>query len=44
MTYHPLIHLFFDLTVNGGWNGVAMATYAIIVMLIITAIIEKKGN
>lgn len=42
MTFHPLIHLFFDLTVNDGWNGVAIATYTLIIMLIIGIINEKK--
>jgi hypothetical protein len=38
-----LIRLFFDLTVNNGWNGVAMITYLIIIGLFVTFIIERKN-
>lgn len=37
-----MFRLFFDLTVNDGWNGVALMTYIIIIGLFITFIIEKK--
>jgi hypothetical protein len=36
-----MFRLFFDLTVNDGWNGVALMTYTII-GLFVTFIIEKK--
>jgi hypothetical protein len=42
MTFHPLIHLFFDLTANDGWNGVALATYTMMIILIIGMINEKR--
>lgn len=42
---HPMFRLFFDLTANEGWNGVAMMTYCGIIGLIILAIYEnRKGN
>lgn len=37
-----MFRLFFDLTVNDGWNGVAMMTYLGIAVLIACAIIERK--
>lgn len=37
-----LFKLFFDLTVNNGWNGIAIMTYAIILALIVTFIAERK--
>ncbi len=37
-----LFRLFFDLSANDGWNGVAIATYTIIIALIVTAILERK--
>lgn len=40
--HHPLFRLFFDLTANKGWNGVAMATYTMIILLVIAAITEKR--
>lgn len=39
---HPVFRLFFDLTVNDGWNGVAIMTYALIIGLIGLAIYENK--
>jgi len=39
-----MFHLFFDLTVNNGWNGVALATYAAIIILTVAAIKERKGQ
>ena len=39
---HPVFRLFFDLTVNDGWNGVALATYTGLIMLIIAATLEKR--
>ena len=43
--HHPLFRLFFDLTANEGWNLTAIMTYAIIMGLIATAIIEnRKGQ
>lgn len=38
-----MIRLFFDLTVNDGWNGVAIVTYLSIIILILTYIIERKN-
>lgn len=38
-----MIRLFFDLTVNDGWNGVAIVTYLSVIMLILTYIIERKN-
>lgn len=38
-----IIRLFFDLTVNDGWNGVAIMTYLSIIMLFICYIIERKN-
>lgn len=40
---HPLFRLFFDLTVNEGWNLTAMMTYAVIIGLIGLAIYERKN-
>lgn len=40
--HHPLFRLFFDLTVNDGWNLCAMMTYATLAGLIVLAIIERK--
>lgn len=42
MTIHPMIRLFFDLTANDGWNGVALATYTLIIITIIGIINEKR--
>lgn len=39
---HPLFRLFFDLTVNDGWNLTAIMTYAGIAALIILAIYENR--
>lgn len=39
-----MLHLFFDLTANDGWNGVAIATYTGIAILIIAAILERKKS
>lgn len=37
-----MFRLFFDLTVNDGWNGVAMMTYIGIIVLCSTAWMERK--
>lgn len=42
LTSHPLFNLFFDLTVNEGWNLTAMMVYAVIIGLTILIIIEKR--
>ena len=45
ITSHPMFRLFFDLSVNEGWNLTAIMTYALIAGLIILAFIEnRKGN
>ena len=42
LTSHPVFRLFFDLTVNEGWNLIAMMTYALIVGVVVLAIIENR--
>ncbi len=39
-----MLHLFFDITANDGWNGVAIATYTGIAIVIITIIIERENT
>lgn len=38
----PLITLFFDLTANDGWNGVAIATYASLIGLGVCSWMESR--
>lgn len=41
----PVWQLVFDITANGGWNGVAIMTWALIIGMVLGAICEaKKGN
>lgn len=42
LVHYPLFHLFFDLTVNDGWNMVAWTTYTLIIGLTWLVITEKK--
>lgn len=39
---HPLFRLFFDVTVNDGWNLTAYMTYAVLLGLVILAIFENR--
>lgn len=41
---HPIIRLFFDLTINGGWNLVAITTYAMIAAVVLTAFLEARKS
>ena len=37
-----MFRILFDLTVNGGWNGVAIGFYSVVAVLILTAYLERK--
>lgn len=37
-----MLRILLDLSVNGGWNGVAIGFYSIAAVLILTAFIERK--
>ena len=39
-----VLRLFFDLSVNDGWNLVAICNYAFILLVVVQAIRERKAN
>lgn len=37
-----MLRILLDLSVNGGWNGVAIGFYTVIVVLILTAYLKRR--